>query len=205
MQSSFGSCRLLAWFVLKTAAAFAALLGIACPALAGEVTVSWDPNPEPDIGGYLVSYGTESQVYTRTVDAGPSTSLRIPELVSGFTYYFVVVAYTVSNIESPASGEAMFTVPPPEGLQVVPLDPPGEPVAGGAPVCHPGVNEDGGFTLTVAAPDAEALTVYASGDLIEWEVLGTVFNPTGHVQIEELPETAPTQRFFRVKPAFLVP
>jgi len=33
-------------------------------------TVTWDPNPEPDVLGYVVSYGTQSGVHTTEVNVG---------------------------------------------------------------------------------------------------------------------------------------
>ena len=51
------------------ATAFAILL-LPQMASAATVTVAWDRNPEPDIAGYRISYGTVSGVYTNTVDVG---------------------------------------------------------------------------------------------------------------------------------------
>ncbi len=57
-------------------------LGIAYPAAssylsmlvpaahAGQVTVAWDPNPEPDVVGYKIYYGTSPGSYTASVRCG---------------------------------------------------------------------------------------------------------------------------------------
>ena len=41
---------------------------------AATATASWDPNPEPDIAGYKLSYGTAPGTYTTTVDVGNVTT-----------------------------------------------------------------------------------------------------------------------------------
>jgi hypothetical protein len=48
--------------------AVAGLLGTASALQAA--TVQWNPNPESDIAGYKLSYGTQSGVYTTSIDTG---------------------------------------------------------------------------------------------------------------------------------------
>jgi hypothetical protein len=38
------------------------------------LTLEWNPNPETDIAGYIVYWGTESGVYPDSVDVGDQTS-----------------------------------------------------------------------------------------------------------------------------------
>jgi hypothetical protein len=35
-----------------------------------QLTLAWDPNSEPDIAGYILYYGTESETYPQQVDVG---------------------------------------------------------------------------------------------------------------------------------------
>lgn len=50
--------------------------------IAGTVTLAWDPNPEPDIVGYDVWYGTASGRYDQSVDVGNSTTATISNLTT---------------------------------------------------------------------------------------------------------------------------
>ena len=53
--------------MFKTSRAFvllALLVLVATTVHAASVTVTWDPNTEPDVTGYMVFYGTQSGVYT---------------------------------------------------------------------------------------------------------------------------------------------
>src|SRR5688572_29845363 len=79
-------------------------------ASAGAVTLAWDANPEPNIAGYVVAYGTSSGVHPFTVDVGNRTAWRLPGLVNGQHYYFVVRAYNTSGLMSPPSAEVDTSV-----------------------------------------------------------------------------------------------
>jgi len=81
-----------------------------CPA--AQVTLAWDPNPEPNVSGYRVYYGTASYYYTAVVDVGNQTALTISGLLPGVTYFFSATAYSESTgDESYFSGEIAYTVP----------------------------------------------------------------------------------------------
>src|ERR1051325_9592324 len=75
---------------------------------ASTVTAQWNPNPEPDIAGYLLSYGTQSQNYTTTFDVGNVTSYSF-SLTAGQTYYFALRAYNAVGA-SAYSSEVVYTV-----------------------------------------------------------------------------------------------
>jgi len=79
-------------------------------AAAATIIVAWDPNPEPDIAGYVVSYGTASGSYTNSV-AVNQTWQAISGLGDGTTYYFVVRAYNTSGQYSAPSAEVSATTP----------------------------------------------------------------------------------------------
>lgn len=81
-----------------------------CPA--AQITLAWDPSPEPAVTGYRVYYGTSSYYYTAVVDVGNQTVLTISGLLPGVTYFFSATAYSESTgDESYFSGEIAYTVP----------------------------------------------------------------------------------------------
>ena len=53
----------------------ACLLGTASALQAA--TVQWNPNPESDIAGYKLSYGTQTGVYTTSIDTGNVTTWNL--------------------------------------------------------------------------------------------------------------------------------
>ena len=74
-------------------------------------TVQWFPNPEPDIAGYKLSYGTQSGVYTTSIDVGKATTWQLT-LAPGQRYFIVVQAYNTAGGTSPYSAEAVYDAPP---------------------------------------------------------------------------------------------
>ena len=53
------------------------VIAFAESASGGTLTLAWDHNPDPRTLGYLVSYGTQSGKYTRTLKAGYVTSVNV--------------------------------------------------------------------------------------------------------------------------------
>ncbi len=76
-------------------------------AFAETAVIAWDPNPEPDIYGYKVFYGTESRNYTNSVEivGANNTIAEINNLQAGNTYYFAVKAVDLAGQESDFSEE----------------------------------------------------------------------------------------------------
>ena len=104
-------------------------------------TVAWDPNPEPDIAGYMVGYGTQPGQYTQTADAGRRTSWTLSGLVAGRRYYFAVRAYNAGGLWSAWSAEVSAVV----GAPMADTDGDGLPdtweqLAGLEPASSSGVN-----------------------------------------------------------------
>ena len=90
----------LALFVLPLPAAHSA-----------PVDLQWDPNPEPELVGYKIYWGTSSGNYTSSIDVGNTTNYTIEGLDEGRTYYFAATAYDGSNNESGYSNQISYTVP----------------------------------------------------------------------------------------------
>jgi hypothetical protein len=88
------------------------ILSLLVPAAhAADVTVAWDQNPESDVAGYKIYYGTSPGSYTASVNAGDITSIVISGLEAGITYYFAAVAYDIQGTESGFSNEITYAVP----------------------------------------------------------------------------------------------
>ena len=79
-----------------------------------DVTLAWDPNPEANLKGYKVYYGSASGNYSFMVDVGNWTSLTISGLEAGKTYYFAATAYGPAGEESGMSGELRYDTPRPD-------------------------------------------------------------------------------------------
>jgi Putative Ig domain/IPT/TIG domain/F5/8 type C domain/NedA-like, galactose-binding domain len=71
----------------------------------------WNPNPETDIAGYKLLYGTQSGTYSATIDVGNVTTWTLTTLASGTRYFFAVRAYNAANLLSPLSSEVFFDTP----------------------------------------------------------------------------------------------
>jgi hypothetical protein len=85
----------------------ALLLGSASsPRANTTVTAMWDANTEPDIDGYILYYGSQSGVYTTSVQVGNVTSY--PLTLADGRYYFAVQARNTSGLVSPLSDEVVF-------------------------------------------------------------------------------------------------
>ena len=68
------------------------------------LTLMWDYNDEPDVNGYLVFIGTQSRVYTQTIDVQHTDRYVFANAQPGQRYYFAVAAYA-GELMSPLSIE----------------------------------------------------------------------------------------------------
>ena len=89
---------------------------------AATVTATWNANSEADLAGYRLSYGTQTGVYTTTVDVGNVTSGPLT-LTGGQRYYFAVRAYNTSAMPSAYSAEVFFDVPSTPAATITSLNP----------------------------------------------------------------------------------
>jgi hypothetical protein len=98
--------------VRTVVAVFSILLITALPAAAaGSITVLWDANTEPDLAGYMVSYGNQPGTYTTNIDVGTQTSFPFSVPDNGLPYYFAVRAYNTASQFSPYSAEVAIRPP----------------------------------------------------------------------------------------------
>lgn len=99
--------------LVRTGLLVLGVLLTATPALAqSSVTLAWDPNPEPDIAGYTVSWGTRPGVFTASADVGNNTQWTVSGLDRHQRYYFTVQAYNEDRVYSspaaPVSNDGVF-------------------------------------------------------------------------------------------------
>jgi hypothetical protein len=80
-------------------------------AQAAAVKLAWDANPESDISGYLLSYGTSPGSSTATLATGKVTNATVSGLEEGKTYYFTLKAVNASGLQSDPSAEISHRVP----------------------------------------------------------------------------------------------
>ncbi len=75
-----------------------------------QVTLTWDPNTEPDLAGYEIYYGTSSGNYQWNIDIGNVTTYTLYGLNVGVTYYIAATAYNTQGLQSGYSNEVVYTV-----------------------------------------------------------------------------------------------
>ncbi len=131
------------------------------PASAGTVTLAWDANVETDLAGYVVSWGTQPGVYTRSRDVGNVVTASVAELAAGTTYFFAVQAYNTSGLTSAYSAEVSATIPGavPVAPVVTAITPASGPTTGGTAVSVSGSGFAAGATLTIGGVPAVGVVV----------------------------------------------
>jgi len=81
---------------------------LSAPVQSAQVTLQWDPNPEADLAGYKVYYGTSSGNYSYSLDVGMTTTCTVSNLQDGIPYYFAATAYDAAFAESEFSSEVVY-------------------------------------------------------------------------------------------------
>lgn len=94
------------WRNLKVAFSLLALLVLSAPVFAGQVTLTWETNSEPDLSHYIVYMGTESGAYIwNSGNIGLVTHYTWENLDPLVKYYFAVTAVDEAGLESDFSNE----------------------------------------------------------------------------------------------------
>lgn len=84
------------------------------PALAGTISIAWDPVSDPDLAGYRVFWGASPNNYTQSVDVGNVTSHTLTGLTDCTTWYVAVKAYDDGGNESVSYSNEISGWPRPE-------------------------------------------------------------------------------------------
>ena len=87
---------------------YLSLLPIA--AHSAQITLVWDANPDPNLSGYKLYYGSSSRNYSGVIDVGNKTSYAL-NVQDSSTVYFAATDYNSSGIESAQSNEVTYTPP----------------------------------------------------------------------------------------------
>ena len=120
----------------------------------GAATAMWRANPETDIAGYILSYGTQPGVHPTSIDTGNVTAWQINALTPGQTYYFVLQAYNTSALTSAPSAELVYTQPQPTATPPTLTQPVNQTSA---------ENRAVSLQLAGSDPDGDTLTYSATG------------------------------------------
>lgn len=81
------------------------------------ITVAWDASPDPEVVSYVIYVGTNSGVYTRTVETTGLTAV-VDRITPGVTYYLAATGKTKIGVESEYSVEITYGHPAPAPPQL---------------------------------------------------------------------------------------
>lgn len=166
------------------------LAGLAAPAYAAEVQLAWDANTESDLAGYIVLIGTQSGVYTQSMEVAPSTpQAEVSSLATGATYYFAVRAFNTAGLQSGLSNEVSVALGPVllPAPAITTVSPASGSVSGGTVVTISGTNFTSGDTVrfggtTAAVSSVSATSIVATAPAgVAGAVAVSVTNPDGQV------------------------
>ena len=133
-----------------------------------DAALAWDASSDPEVAGYRIYYGTQSQDYTNCIDVGNVTNATITGLAAGTTYYFAATTYYASGDESDYSNETIFTVP------AAALPPPAPSlIATNLATLTSMSRSDGHFSFTISGTAGSVYIVEASADLVNWVAVQT--------------------------------
>lgn len=145
------------------------------------VNLAWNRSPSLDVVGYRIYYGGAAGKYSNSVVLGNVTSNSVPGLAGGVTYFFAVVAYNASGIESPPSNEIMF-VPGRATLRI-------------------SIPANRRAVLTVIGPAGRTYEIQAAPTpTTTWAVIGTVtIGTNGSVSFTDTNAPGFPKRFYRTR------
>jgi hypothetical protein len=120
--------------ILRVCLALLGAVMLSTSAHAATVTLEWDRNPEPDVQGYIVRYGTQRGVYTIELNVGNQVAHTLnlnPSTTT--TFYFVVQAYNAygrsansaevsTTVQPSAASQSTLTVDKPVANAILPSD-----------------------------------------------------------------------------------
>ncbi len=81
--------------------------------MAESATLAWDrAASHTNLSAFILKYGVKSGVYTNSYAVSPNvTTATVSGLIPGVTYYFVVTAKNMADLESDPSNQISWTPP----------------------------------------------------------------------------------------------
>ena len=132
------------------------------------ISLAWDANAEPDLGGYVLYYCDVNDNWTNRIDVGKQTTRIVSEVMEAKTYRFSVTAYSKSGLKSGPSNEILKTItqanPSPVATSKI-VDPPLLPL-----FAKVELNDQGRARFHVHAVSLleVSISVQVSSDLLDW-------------------------------------
>ena len=167
-----------------------ALTGAPRPALAGTVTLAWDPVSSPALAGYRLFYGPSAGNYTGVFDVGNTTYVAISTLTEGATFHFAVTAYDWLGGSSGYSNDVAKTIPTTTPPGALPPAPP--PIAGATEVIPVVEYYHAVFDHYFVTGIPDEITKLDAGTIAGWQRTGYEFNAYS----PESTRGSPVCRFF---------
>jgi hypothetical protein len=96
-------------FVVETLVPTAAALALSSPVEAASLTLEWDPPDDPEVVGYIVSYGSTPGDYGTQLNVGLVSRVQVSGLAERSSYCFAVRAYNSLGILSGFSNSVCGT------------------------------------------------------------------------------------------------
>lgn len=181
----------LGWAIALTA--FLPDMAQAADVAAPAVSLTWTPNPEANLAGYKLHFGSSSGSYPTVVDLGAVPSASLPPMILGKTYYIALSAYDTEGRDGPLSAELAVTAAPPA------------PVANTAfTTASAGQGALQWRYPSTDAGSADRFTIESSPDLVTWSPAGSLTpaqasrSDAGWLHFSYAFPTDQPRRFFRV-------
>lgn len=153
-----------------------------------EVNLAWDrAQSHTNLSAFILKWGPASGTYPNQINVPTNlTTATVGPLTWGSTYFFVVTAKNVADLESDPSNEVSYTVPLLPAAPVLSID----------TTLLPAIN----FVLKGTPGYQIVIEEAATVDARDWtELVRAYVPPSGEVRYADTSNGLPGQRFFRAR------
>lgn len=190
-KQSASGVGITALFTLLFAFSLSVPLAASPAEISGSVTIAWDPNPEPDVIGYRVHYGSKSGAYSQVIDVGPVTEFDIPGLIEDQSYFCSVTAYNTYGMDSDFAEELLVTYTAPASYPPT--------VEQEFRISEMTFGNGNLMTFEVSGMIGDSVEVWASNNLADWTLIDTLTNVSGPITIEDPAAEGQPRRFYQLR------